>query len=465
MELPCVHNHVEFGRMLKGIKIREATLVALMFISTGTLAQQPVIPGAAGFGMNTPAGRGGEIFRVSNLSDDGKGSLRACVEASGPRVCIFEVSGTIRLNGNLNITSPNLTIAGQTAPAPGIMLRDASLVIKASDVLIQHIAVRAMKIAGVVPVKNVVIDHCSISWAIDENLSAFENTDNVTISNSIIAQPLHDSIHSKGAHGFGVLIDSNNINSRFSMVGNLFAHSHARNPRSNAVDFVFVNNVVYNAGAMTVMLYNNPGSASDNSIVGNVFIDGPNTTADLIRLTGATDGDGNNEIILGTRLYLSDNSATGASSDPWSIVHNKSSLSREFLEVTSAPTWPASLQVWPTSGDVALDQVLNGAGSRPADRNSVDAKIVSEVKNQTGSIINCVEADGTSRCAKNAGGWPKLASNVRALSVPSNPNADSDGDGYTNLEEWLHQMAAEVEGRSVAKQPVVTTPKPPEWQD
>lgn len=102
----------------------------------------PVLPNAAGFGVETPAGRGGKVYKVTNLKDSGEGSLRACVNASGPRVCIFEVSGTIRMGGDLSIKNPNITIAGQTAPSPGILLRGGALRISTSDVLVQHLRVR-----------------------------------------------------------------------------------------------------------------------------------------------------------------------------------------------------------------------------------------------------------------------------------------------------------------------------------
>src|SRR5690606_31741653 len=133
----------------------------------------------AGFGVDTAAGRGGQVHRVTNLKDSGAGSLRACVNASGPRVCVFEVSGTIRMAGDLTIRNPKITIAGQTAPSPGIMLRGGGLHIATSDVLVQHLRVRpgddpeghtpenrdALKISNPELITNIVVDHCSFSWA------------------------------------------------------------------------------------------------------------------------------------------------------------------------------------------------------------------------------------------------------------------------------------------------------------
>jgi hypothetical protein len=465
--------------MLNTIRFRMVTLFVATLCCTNVLAALPVIPGSAGFGMSTPAGRGGKIIRVTNLNDSGEGSLRACVTASGPRICIFEVSGTIRLASKLIVSNPYLTIAGQTAPAPGIMLREYSLVISASNVLVQHLAVRvgdnpggqttgsrdSLKINN--SARDVVVDHCSLSWSLDENIETWKHWDNVTIANTIISEGLAASVDGKGVHSYGALIHSENGSSKISFIGNLFAHNHARNPRSNAASFVFVNNVVYNPAAAAVMLFNTDGIASENSIVGNVFIDGRNTAATVkpVRLNGSG-ASGNNEILADTRLYLADNLASSATSDPWSIVDNESTVSLSTVALSGAPSWPSALKALPTKGGVVLDYVLKNAGSRPGQRNSVDARVIADVKNGSGQIVNCVSNDGSSECMKNAGGWPKLANNLRRLDVPNNPNGDDDGDGYTNMEEWLHALSAEVEGRATFDQPgELAPPRPPTLQN
>jgi pectate lyase len=464
--------------MLNTTKFRVAVLFAATLICSNVLAELPVIPGAAGFGMNTPAGRGGRIIRVTNLNDGGAGSLRACVEASGPRVCIFEVSGSILLRSMLTVADPYLTIAGQTAPAPGIMLRGASLRISSSDVLVQHLALRAgddregtraetrdsLKINGARPLQNVVIDHCSLSWSVDENLETYKDWDNVTISNTIISEPLRESI--VGAHGHSALIGSTENDSKISLIGNLFAHGHARNPRSRAASFVFVNNVVYNPGDAAVMLYNRKGIRTENSIVGNVFIDGPDTNAKWpIRLDGSDTGKGWNSMLSDSRVYVADNVAPRATADPWSIIDNHSRNNLSKIILLSTPRWPEHLKAMSTGQNNVLDYVLKNAGSRPNQRDVVDSRIISDVKNGTGQIINCVADDGSSRCRKNGGGWPKLAENTRRLDVPSDPNGDDDHDGYTNLEEWLHDMSAQVGGRGSSMVPDEAPPKPPVLTD
>lgn len=430
-------------------------------IAPGAFAGLPVVPGGVGYGIDTPAGRGGKVFRVTTLDDSGPGSLRECVAASGPRVCVFEISGAIRLQDDLVVEHPYLTIAGQTAPAPGILLRNATLKIHASDVLVQHIAVRvgddpggtdpdardALKIGGDGKVKNVVIDHSSFSWGIDEVVEVWGDWTDVTIANSIISEPLHDSLHSKGPHGLSVLITSKG-KARAAMVGNLIAHGFGRNPRSGATEFVFVNNVVYNAGESEAMLFNDK-KPTMNSVVGNVFIKGKDSRSEAkpIELVGEAAVGVGTEIVNGTQLYLADNEASCATSDPWSVVDNRSSISRKLLEVLDPPAWPDNLDAAAVEKNGVKESVLASAGMRPAQQSEVDSRIVSDVTDRTGRIINCVADDGSSRCSRNAGGWPDLASNERTLTLPPNADGDDDGDGYTNLEEWLHGMAAEVEGR------------------
>ncbi|MFQ6024714.1 MAG: hypothetical protein ACE5NW_18530, partial [Acidiferrobacterales bacterium] len=154
-------------------------------------ADLPVIPNGAGFGITTPAGRGGKVYKVTNLRATGRGSLKACIDRSGPRVCVFEVSGTITLTRNLWIANPFITIAGQTAPSPGITIRGAALGIETHDVLVQHLRIRVGDDPNGPDPENrdairvedkwgIVIDHCSLSWAIDETISAWTDWDNVT---------------------------------------------------------------------------------------------------------------------------------------------------------------------------------------------------------------------------------------------------------------------------------------------
>ncbi len=431
-------------------------IVALIGASSVALAGNlPVIPDAAGFGITTPAGRGGKVYKVRNLSASGPGSLKDCVKHSGARVCIFEVSGTIRLRSDLKISKPYITIAGQTAPSPGIMIRGAGIHIKTHDILIQHLRVRpgdapegpdyvkrdALRIANRKGSSfNIVIDHCSFSWATDENVSLWYNFDNVTISQSIISEGLHYSWHPKGWHSMGVLAGSSG---RYSMIGNLLAHNRGRNPMTKASGLAFANNVVYNWLFRATDLRGESGIATRNDVVGNVYIKGPDYKASRPVVI-------NTSMVAGSKVYVEDNEAAERTNDPWSVVSNKA---EESYKAVSRQTWPKGLIARPTANNEVLDWVLANAGARPADRDAVDTRIINEVRTRTGGLIDSVSAASGkpewSDPDKSAGGWPVLAKNTRKLILPANPNGDNDGDGYTNLEEWLHAFAAAIEGRTL----------------
>lgn len=419
----------------------------------------PVFPQATGYGAETVAGRGGTVYRVTNLNDSGAGSLRACVEAKGPRVCVFEVSGTIKMSKDLGITNPYITIAGQTAPSPGIMLRGAALRISTSEVLVQHLRVRSgddpegptpsnrdsLKIESPPekPIKNIVVDHCSFSWAIDEVASVWRGYDNVTLSNNIFSEGLRESLLPTTA-GYGLILGP--WDGKVAVIGNLFAHNKERNPLSRATHAVIVNNVVYNRANMDVDLQSEDGLKTHTAVIGNVFLRGAdyarNTKPVLVRTSGSL------ALPSQSKVYVADNASQDRSGDDeWSVVGASEGTLPSALKSALPPTWPAGLTRLSTQSDAVLSTVLKFAGARPADRDPVDKRVVQSVRDGTGRIINCVSADGSERCKKNAGGWPKLAENRRALQLPANPSAVT-ASGYTNLELWLHKLAAEVEGRS-----------------
>lgn len=416
-----------------------------------------VIPNVKTNGISTSAGRGGAVHRVTNLNADGAGSLKACVDATGPRVCVFEVSGTIRLTGDLVLRNPKITIAGQTAPSPGIMLRGGGLNVRTSDVLVQHLHVRPGDDAGGEPpvnrdglkisgppdaaIKNIVIDHCSFSWSIDELGSAWASWDNVSIINSIFAEPLHQSIHPEGAHGYGVIFGP--VNGNITFANNLISGAKSRNPLSNSTSTTIVNNVIYNWTNNGIELQSH-GAKTNNSIVGNVLIRGPQTGSSAPILIRAD----STKPPAGSKMFVTDNAAEGATSDPWAIVDTVfGTMSLTGYKAATPVVWPAGFTTKPTSDGVVLNHVLKYSGARPADRDSVDTRVVQNVRNRTGGTINCVAPNGTARCNANAGGWPTMAENRRALTLPADPNAVT-ASGYTNLELWLHDMAADVEGRS-----------------
>jgi MYXO-CTERM domain-containing protein len=445
------------------------TFALAVVLASSSASAVPVIPDAAGFGIETPAGRGGEIHRVTNLNASGDGSLKACIDASGPRVCVFETSGVIQTNKNLVVKNPFLTIAGQTAPSPGIMVRGAGLIVTTHDVLVQHIRVRpgddpdgptgtnrdALSIANSVEAPyNVVIDHCSFAWSTDEMISTWYEVGDVTIRHVLAAEALDDSIHvdegvtdgTTDLHGFGPLFGPST--GRLAFYGSLVAHNRGRQPMSITAELVWVNNVAYDRSQAFTTLHNREGIASLNSLVGNLYLEGLSIIdwaegSSPIQLT--------NELTEpASRVHLADNvwSEQPGSTDPWAMVSNKSGQSLSVLKADTPPTWVDGLVAKPTANDEALDWVLASAGARPADRDSVELRIVKDVQDGTGENINCVEDDGSERCAKNAGGWPVYEVNTQVFDAPDDPNGDEDDDGYTNLEEKLHELANAVEGNA-----------------
>lgn len=457
----------------KAILNKVITMVALSCMGAGVAQAVPVIPGGSGFGMETKAGRGGKVIRVTNVNASGSGSLKACIDASGPRTCIFDVSGVIRISSDLTIRNGYLHIAGQTAPSPGIMIRGAAIKVTTSDVVIQHIRVRtgddtngpdptnrdSLKIEGISskPVKNVVIDHCSFSWATDEIASTWGPHDNISFTNNVFAEPLNDSGHlqydGSGTmkHGYGVLFGTSS-GSSITMIGNLMAHQVERNPLSRAAELVFVNNVVYDRGTMDVDLQAEGGRSSKNAVVGNVFIDGPSLARDTKPIYIRTNG----TLKLGSssRVYVWDNLSLEDATTSLStlMVLTGGDVISGLISTTHAPVWNSGLVARKTAGSAVYERVLLNAGARPKDRDAVDKRIVAEVRARTGKVINCVAANGTTRCQKNGGGWPSYAQNRRVLTLPSN-QASIASNGYSNLENWLHSLDVGLSGVAVTLSP------------
>ena len=393
-------------------------------IAAVAIAGSPVFPGAQGFGVETAAGRGGRILRVTNLNSTGPGSLRAALETKGPRIVVFEIGGVIDLQrNNYEIAEPFLTVAGQTAPSPGITIIRGGIVMKTHDILLQHIRVRPgdaeqpKKSGWEVEVTtsggdayNIVVDHCSISWAVDENLSASgprldgpqATTHNVTFSHNILAEGLYDSSHAKGIHSMGSLIHDHCTN--IAVIGNLYAHNNDRNPYFKAhTTGVIVNNLIYNPGRAAIRLSWVPDewkgakirpANARVSIVGNVMYAGANTTAGLALVAAKGDA------------FLADNLAFDRAGKAAPITAG------EINVLPEKPSWPAGLTAMPASQTVAW--VTAHAGARPKDRDAVDLRIIRDFEQRQGKFIDSQE---------QVGGYPHAAPVTRKLDVPKDVDA------------------------------------------
>jgi hypothetical protein len=432
--------------------------------TTGSDSSLSIIPGGVGFGMKTPAGSGpgrsgGAILHVTTLANSGPGSLREALSTEGPRTVVFDVSGYIPLRKAIEISEPFITIAGQTAPSPGISLKGAGIRVVTHDVLIQHIRIRiGDDLNGPDPssrdaiaivqwpeedneVYNVVIDHVSASWAIDENLSTwYEGVHDITVTNSIISEGLWESIHPMGPHSKGFLVG--NGTHRLSVIGNLFAHNDQRNMFVHGdTSTLFVNNLVYNwygsspSGGGSV--YGSDQGPYYASIVGNAYVRGRDTRPGTDSVAILLDDPFLDEPYFDrSKIYLKDNQDFSTLDVPF---FGPKKGSKKIL-VQVPPVWIPSLVI-KKSEDVK-GFVLPHVGARARDRDNVDLRIIKDVKNGTGRIINS---------QNEVGGWPELAENIRGsegvpvLSIPSNAIQPS---GYTKLEEWLHRLARKLESPS-----------------
>jgi pectate lyase len=377
-------------------------------------AAVPAFAGAQGFGATTSGGRGGTIIRVTSLKANGAGSLDEALRTKGPRIVVFEVGGVIDLAGkNLQISEPFVSVAGQTAPAPGITLIRGGLVISTHDVVVQHLAVRTgeagrakksgweVDAISTVSASNVVVDHCSSTWATDENLSAsgprFEgnsladwqrNTSHhVTFSHCIIAEGLSNSTHGKGEHSKGSLIHDNA--SFISIIRNLYACNMERNPLfKGGAQAVAVNNWISNPGrrAMHYGLVaaewgSHPHATGRLAIVGNVLELGPDSRKDMAFFT------------LHTRdpleLFLEDNEARTADGTPIPLAAGS------YMPAAARPLWPEPLTVLPAREVKAA--ILKQVGARPWDRDPIGQRIIQAALEGKGRIINS---------ESEAGGYP-----------------------------------------------------------
>lgn len=404
--------------------------VLLLFsFPSGNLSAEPlpVFPGGQGFGSTTAAGRGGAIYRVTTLKDDPgartiaedgtiSGSLRAALEAEGPRLVVFEVGGTLVFDSPVVVEHGSLTVAGQSAPEPGIEIRGHGLEIRADDVLIRHLRLRpdrgssdaSLVIAGA---RNVVLDHLSLQGQFQEQIAISEGAQDISVLNCLLAEGV--------GRRQGVLVGERVRN--VTLLGNLKAHGSGRTLSvAGESRFVAVNNLFFNAGREEYVAIQSGQGAEplvEGAIAGNIFKDAPLTGRRLYAAIVVQP-----EIADASRLFLANNRRLPDGvilwdrSPPIAADSSPLELTDYFIE---------------TDLNIVQTRLLDGAGSRPRHRDSADASLIHEVRSGT----------WTPRLFSS----PPASSTSRTLDLPEDPHGDDNGDGYTNIEHFLHAMAAALE--------------------
>lgn len=433
--------------------------------TTGHTYPKPVseaaiaFPGARGGGMHTSGGRGGRVIRVTTLEDHGlPGSLRHALNQSGARIVLFDVGGTIRLRSKLKITQGSLNLAGQTAPGGGITLADYPVEIQADNVIVRYLRFRLgdKKVTGEADAfgarnrKNLIIDHCSMSWSTDECASFYDN-EHFTLQWSILSESLRLSVHDKGSHGYGGIWGGVNA----SFLCNLLIHHDSRTPRfcgsryannpdRESVDFR--NNVLYNWGANNIY----GGEGGSYNLVNNYYKPGP-ASSNRSRLLQPYADDGKNAQPGGTygRFYLSGNRVEGNSSV---TANNRLGVELHTTFATRAPGVTldeiltvnafAMTETVTYSAAEAYEKVLQHAGSSRS-RDAIDSRLVEETRGGTTTykglnpgnsapyprpgIIDSQDDLKPTGAGTDWSAWPSLAEGTSPI--------DGDGDGMPDAWE------------------------------
>ncbi len=441
-------------------------------------------PGADGFAASTTTGgRGGSIYYVTNLNDAGTGSLRDAVSQSN-RIVIFKVSGIIALTKTLQVTGSNLTIAGQTAPGDGICIKNYSMTVNASNVIVRYLRFRMGDEKGTEDdafwgrnQSNIIIDHCSMSWSTDECSSFYDNT-NFTMQWCILSESLRVSVHAKGTHGYGGIWGGKGA----SFHHNLLAHHDSRNPRFCGSRFSkqeslekcdFRNNVVYNWGG-------NSGYAGEGGVynfINNYYKPGKATGSGSMQYRifspngqDQTQADQQTGNVWG-KFWLAGNYVYGsapATADNWLGLQPNASSGSPLpggnianIKLSAAVTVP---QATTHTAEVAFERVLDHGGASYR-RDAVDARVTNETRNGLPTVNRA--SNGTTKIGlidtqTDVGGWPTYETYPMPLDTDNdgmpdaweianglNPNvANANGKDlssvYTNIEVYINSLVQEI---------------------
>jgi pectate lyase len=429
--------------------VRLAALFALLllagFACSGSRAAPkplPAFPGAEGFGAATPGGRGGKVIHVTNLNASGRGSLQEAVSTPGPRIVVFDLSGVI--TGDVVITEPFITIAGQTAPGAGITIYGRLLTKYERRDSVHDVIVRFLRVRQPVGLGNqgdciqfsivnsAIIDHVSLAWAEDETIDLYTDAHNVTVQWSTIEEPSRTE-EPGGGHNYGLITSGNS--DHISVHHNLFAHVSRRNPCFGSGPADFRNNVVYNFrdGFLHDRNYQRPGF----NIIGNYYQRGP-SDKDIFPFCFEDD----------VPYYLRDNyiAGVGLIQDPWQEADKLYGLqyyaSHGVKQEMETPVAPVTTQ----SPQEAYRLVLAQAGCFP--RDAITKRIVADVPAGTGSWGRKDQADllaGLTPAAPpqdtDRDGMPDAWEKAHGLDPKQDDSAKTMPPGYTAIEEYVNGLA------------------------
>lgn len=468
--------------MNKFIPIISAALCICGIYSASAAEDLPAFPGAEGGGKYTTGARAKssrEVYHVTNLNASGDGSFADAVSKEG-RIIVFDVGGTIELNGTLTINKSNLTILGQTAPGDGITFSggDISIADGKKNIIMRYLRIRPSDKNGGEPDglsgrwnSNIIIDHCSLSWSVDELLTLYAGStessktigNHLTIQNTIAAESLRMSNHFKGAHGYGAIMGGTYA----SYYNNLLAHHDSRSPRLDrelkSTDIR--NNIIYDWGQTNSAYgaepysYNNKTQSPSNvNWVGNYYKYGPATKSGLRYKIFEVSNPEN--VSPYSRFYFNDNFVygnTAVTENNWAGVQNAAQA-----EQLDEPIDMDKYSINGTSAEEAYNYVLNNVGATLPKRDAVDARIIDDVKNGTGRIVNS---------ANEVGGLIPQQEVQRTFEIPEEWKAENnmgnaketdivpDGEfaGYTWIEAYVNDWTAE---QSLPTNPHITVTSP-----
>ncbi len=477
----------------------EAYKAMLIPAAEDELGTALAFPGAEGGGMYTTGGRGGRIIRVTNLNDSGEGSLRAAVEATGARIVVFDVAGIIELQSQLKIRNGNLTIAGQTAPGDGICIKNYATVIEADNVIIRFVRFRLGDEGpnagdGEDAIwgrrhSDIILDHCSMSWSIDECASFYGNA-NFTMQWCILTESLRNSMHDKGNHGYGGIWGGENA----SFHHNMLANHDSRNPRFDHPEIYenpsdpdrrgnvdYRNNAVYNWGSNSTY----GGEGGHFNMVANYYRKGPASRdrryfidANGIYTSSSTDY-GYPYLYLSGNYYYDYPDMTAQDGVYWHDDGTNTPPDPERLLSAQLPlSGPAGQTVYTTTHSAAdaFARICEVGGASLV-RDAVDERACSDAQSGTASVTGGGNGStgGIIDTPSAAGGWPEYSADTPN---EANDKTDTDGDGmpdwfeeqfgldvsaddagavtidihgrYTNIEMYLHYLVRNVVAAQVA---------------